>query len=77
MDKFFYNTGHKIGGYAFFTQCDPRDYNKNKKNDILLFQIDTDAEIMFGDSGVANFFINEDDLINKRFEKAYFNWDCC
>ncbi|SEP35241.1 Uncharacterized protein YwqG [Flavobacterium sp. CF108] len=77
MDKFFYNTGHKIGGYAFFTQSDPRDYNKNAKNDVLLFQMDTDEEIMFGDSGVANFFINEDDLINKRFKKAYFNWDCC
>ena len=77
MDKFFYNIGHKIGGYAYFTQGDPRDYEKDAKNDILLFQIDTDEQIMFGDSGVANFFINEDDLINKRFEKAYFNWDCC
>ncbi|MET3029070.1 DUF1963 domain-containing protein [Flavobacterium sp. UW10123] len=79
LENFIYdnNCGHKIGGYAYFTQSDPRDYDINSKNDILLFQIDTDEEIMFGDSGVANFFINKDDLINKRFEKAYFNWDCC
>lgn len=76
LEKFFYNIGHKIGGYAFFTQSDPRDY-KNATNDVLLLQIDTDEEIMFGDSGVANFFINKEDLINKRFDKAYFNWDCC
>jgi uncharacterized protein YwqG len=44
---------------------------------LLLLQIDTDNEIMFGDSGVANVFINEDDLKKKKFDKAYFNWDCC
>ncbi|MDI9862829.1 YwqG family protein [Flectobacillus longus] len=77
LDNFFYIIGHKIGGYAFFTQSDPRDYGTNLKNDVLLLQIDTDNEIMFGDSGVANFFINIQDLKNKHFEKAYFNWDCC
>lgn len=77
VEKFFYNVGHKIGGYAYFTQGDPRDLNKEAKNDVLLFQIDTDEEVMFGDSGVANFFINKEDLINRKFEKAYFNWDCC
>ncbi|MCD0477340.1 DUF1963 domain-containing protein [Chryseobacterium sp. LC2016-29] len=70
-------TGHKIGGYAYFTQADVRDYNQNLKQDLLLLQIDTDDEIMFGDSGVANFFINPEDLKNKKFEKAWFNWDCC
>jgi uncharacterized protein YwqG len=77
LDNLFYITGHKIGGYAYFTQSDPRDYNKNTKNDVLLLQIDTDEQIMFGDSGVANLFINLDDLKNKNFNKAYFNWDCC
>ncbi len=77
MDQFFYGSGHKIGGYAFFTQTDPRDYGRTKKKDVLLLQIDTDEEIMFGDSGVANVFINIDELINRNFEKAYFNWDCC
>ncbi|MEN2399865.1 DUF1963 domain-containing protein [Flavobacterium sp. MC2016-06] len=77
IEKLFDNEGHKIGGYAYFTQGDPREYEVKAKNDVLLLQIDTDEEIMFGDSGVANFFINKDDLINQKFEKAYFTWDCC
>lgn len=77
MDKIFYPIGHKIGGYAYFTQSDPRDYDRKLKADVLLLQIDTDEEIMFGDSGVANVFINIDDLKNRNFDKAYFNWDCC
>lgn len=69
---------HQIGGYAYFTQSDPRD-NKmvDLKEDLLLLQIDTAEKIMFGDYGVANFFIHPEDLINKQFDKAWFNWDCC
>jgi len=77
MDDFLDGTGHKIGGYAYFTQADPRDYNDNQKNDVLLLQIDTDEKIMFGDSGVANLFINAKSLKDKHFEKVWFNWDCC
>lgn len=77
IEKIIDGTGHKIGGYAYFTQADIRDCNKDLKQDLLLLQIDSDDEIMFGDSGVANFFINPEDLKNKRFEKAWFNWDCC
>ena len=77
MDKLFYPIGHKIGGYAYFTQTDPRDYGKNLKDDVLIFQIDTDEEIMFGDSGVANIFININELKTRNFNEAYFNWDCC
>jgi uncharacterized protein YwqG len=77
MDNLFYITGHKIGGYAYFTQSDPRDYDKKLRDDVLILQIDTDEKIMFGDSGVANVFININDLKSKDFDKAYFNWDCC
>lgn len=77
IEKLFDGAGHKIGGYAYFTQGDPREYNKGQKDDLLLLQIDTDENIMFGDSGVANFFINDQDLINKDFSKAWFYWDCC
>lgn len=76
IDKIIDGSGHRIGGYAYFTQGDPREYN-NKKEDILLLQIDTDEEIMFGDSGVANLFIHPKDLDNKQFDKAWFYWDCC
>jgi len=76
MDKLFYTIGHKIGGYAYFTQSDPREYDKGKRNDLLVLQIDTDDEIMFGDSGVMNVFLNAEDLKAQNFDKAYFNWDC-
>jgi len=82
MDNLFYIIGHKIGGYAYNTQGDPRKYDIKKKDDVLLLQIDsdlssTDWKIMFGDSGVANVFININDLKNQNFDKAYFYWNCC
>ena len=77
MDKILEGAGHKIGGYAYFTQSAPRDYNKNQKDEILLLQIDTDEQIMFGDSGVGNLFINPKSLKERDFDQAWFNWDCC
>ena len=62
FDDLFYGTGHKIGGYSYFTQTDPRDYGQEHKNDVSLLQIDSDDKIMFGDTGTAHFFINKDDL---------------
>lgn len=73
----FTSGGHKIGGYAYFTQDDPRNYDKILSEYILLLQIDTDDEIMWGDSGVGNFFIHPDDLAKKDFSKVLYNWDCC
>lgn len=75
----FYVCGHKILGYPYFTQWDPRedeDLYKGKKYDTLLLQIDSEGDILWGDSGVGNFFINEQDLINKDFSKAIYTWDC-
>ena len=77
LEKYFDSDGHKMGGYASFTQSDPRDYNRNQKSGFQLLQIDTDQQIMFGDSGIAHVFINPDDLAVGRFENAYFYWDCC
>ncbi|MCU5733554.1 YwqG family protein [Bacillus pacificus] len=71
--------GHKIGGYPFFTQTDPREWEeKYQQHDILLLQIDTDdsLNIMWGDSGVANFFIKKEDLLNLDFSNVIYNWDC-
>ncbi len=69
------NQGHKIGGYPTFTQSDPR--SPEDGYDVLLLQIDTDEGIMWGDSGVGNFFIKREDLKNKDFSKVLYNWDCC
>jgi uncharacterized protein YwqG len=78
-DTSFSGNGHKIGGYAFFTQTDPRYYKENELGDYthLLFQLDSDEEgVMWGDMGVGNFFIRPQDLRNRDFSKVLFNWDC-
>ncbi len=79
-DDQFNGAGHKLGGYPFFTQEDPREYQKELRPYILLFQMDTDnsegVDIMWGDSGVANFFIQLEDLKNKNFSRVMYNWDC-
>ncbi len=51
---------------------------KYQQHDILLMQIDTDdsLNIMWGDSGVANFFIRKEDLLNLDFSNVIYNWDC-
>lgn len=71
--------GHKIGGYPLFTQYDPREGGMEDYRTLLL-QIDSfgadGKEIMWGDSGVANFFITEEDLQNRDFTKVLYTWDC-
>ncbi|MGL6312413.1 YwqG family protein [Vibrio sp. WXL103] len=76
FNNYFSCSGHKIGGYADFTQSDPRDYEPKHRNDIQLLQIDIDDFIMFGDSGVGHIFINPDDLKSGNLERSYFYWDC-
>ena len=82
---------HLIGGCPFFMQGDPREGNRDlKKYDTLLFQMSSDYmsddweteipqkyQIMWGDAGVANFFINRQDLRNLKFDDVLYNWDCC
>ena len=77
---------HAIGGYPNFTQYDPRGYNseegKQSPYDIMLLQVesewkkDDDVEIIWGDCGVGNFFISEENLKNRNFEDVLYNWDC-
>jgi len=84
-DKYepFMGFGTQLGGYPSFTQTDPREYLKDgKEKDILLFQLDScfgsgqDWEIMWGDAGIGNFFISPEDLKAKKFENAWYTWDC-
>lgn len=71
-------TGHRIGGYPFFTQNDPRAekpvYNKYT---MQLLQIDSDDDIMWGDCGVCNFLIAAEDLAACKFDDVLYTWDCC
>ena len=53
------------------------DIDENK----LFIQLDSlyDSKediLMWGDSGVANFFITDEDLKNRNFEDVIYNWDC-
>lgn len=76
LNNYFDASGHKLGGYAEFTQEDPRENSPETFDDIQLLQIDTDKHIMFGDGGIAHIFISKENLIKKDFSKAYFYWDC-
>ena len=69
----------EIGGYPFFTQSDPREDDQELANqyDTLLFQLLSDDDnVMWGDCGVANFFINRQKLQNLDFSDVMYNWDC-
>ena len=63
---------------ATITYSDWRKY-------ILLLQLDTDinekdhctGKLMWGDSGVANFFITPEDLAKRDFSRVAFVFDCC
>ena len=70
--------GHQILGYPYFTQTDPREYEESLRQHILLFQLDSDddADIMWGDMGVANFFMTPEALLARDFNQLVYNWDC-
>ena len=76
FEEYFESLGHKLGGYAAFTQSDPRDYGDRKETDVQLLQIDSEGDIMFGDMGLGHVFISLENLKNRVFDKAYFTWDC-
>ena len=71
-------TGHKIGGYPYFIEYDPRE--ENDPHTFLLLQIDIDniegEEICWGNlGGIANFFISSEDLDNCKFDNIFFHWE--
>jgi len=73
--------GHKLGGYPYFTQEDPRFYQNEEEAWVLLLQIDSDYKeeginIMWGDVGVGNFFIKASALQKLDFSNILYNWDC-
>ena len=71
-----------MGGYPFFTQIDPREGREDLEFlDTLLFQLDSQMAkegdlVLWGDCGVGNFFINQEDLKKKDFSNVMFTWDC-
>ena len=71
------SSGHRIGGYPYFTQSDPREFDTIPKDYKLLLQLDSDDYLMWGDCGVGNFFIYPEDLKVLDFSKVAYTWDCC
>ena len=67
-------SGHRIGGYAGFTQADPREGQDYP--DVHVLQIDSDEHVMFGDVGIAHVFIPAGALAAGDWDKAYYYWDC-
>lgn len=74
---------HKIGGYPYFIQFDPRtDMENGEYYDFPLFQIDMTWICgknmpIFGDTGVGNFFINSEKLKSCDFSDVLYHWDSC
>lgn len=73
---------HRLGGYPVFTQTDPKEYDEEAREySTLLLQIDSEIHngkfvTLWGDCGVANFFIKPEDLKNCKFDDVLYNWDC-
>ncbi|NSX56622.1 DUF1963 domain-containing protein [Parasulfitobacter algicola] len=67
---------HWVGGHPYFTQGDFRSDNDDPHLDRVLLHLGTDDHFMFGDAGVLNLLINQEDLRAKRFEQAYLTLDC-
>lgn len=75
----YVNYAITLGGYADFTQSDPRfDMKENK--DECLFKLDSWAnydKFFIGDSGILFVIISQKDVENCNFENAIVDWDCC
>ena len=74
---------HALGGHPYFATQDPRHTTALAQYDTLLLQVaseyDEDRDIyqvQWGDCGVANFFINAQDLKNRNFQNILYHWDC-
>jgi uncharacterized protein YwqG len=74
--------GHRLGGYPLFTQTDPRAFLPQSHDPYrLLLQIDSESnnkiDILWGDTGICNFFIRQSALEQLDFSEVIYNWDCC
>lgn len=72
-----YEYHHKIGGYGYFAQTDPReDSEQYKDHKVVLLHMISDDEICWGDCGVGNFLIRAEDLEKLDFSQVIYNYDC-
>ena len=64
--------GSRVGGYPGSTQEIPNKY----RLDTVLLQLDSCNEAIWGDSGIAGFYISRDNLAKQNFKNVKFWWDC-
>lgn len=80
--RLYASEGHGVGGYAWFTQDDPRGMQPELEvYDTLLLQIgsvyrDPKIQVMFGDGGVCSFHIPREKLKQRDFSDVLYWWDC-
>lgn len=83
LDKFetkFWNPSgfgrhNRVGGYASFVQEDPRRGDTAEYVQLVQFDSYDPWGLMFGDGGIAHFFIHPDDLAARRFDNMLYYWD--
>lgn len=68
-----------VGGYADFTQWDPREHAPDE-DWLLLFELASSSsldqpEVMWGDAGIGAFFIRPEDLRRRNFSRVLYTWD--
>lgn len=68
---------HQIGGYPNYIQGPAPFYAESKDNWILLLQLSSQNDVMFGDAGNAYFFIKKENLEKLDFSEVLYHWDCC
>ncbi|MGV2875837.1 DUF1963 domain-containing protein [Macrococcus capreoli] len=71
---------HQLGGYPYFAQEDPREFEEELRvYEQLLLQIDSDeedgVEIAWGDDGTANVLVKREDLKAMKIDDYIFTWD--
>jgi uncharacterized protein YwqG len=71
----FGGDGHKLGGYAGFTQSDPREVGTPAGFNFL--QIDSKDGIMIGDAGILHVFLDPKTIRSACTMKGWYYWDCC
>ncbi len=72
------NPAGTIGGYADFTQEDPRTYGNEEKSECLVkLDSNLDSRLDIGDAGILFALCSLEDIREKHFEQAIVDWDCC
>lgn len=66
--------GHWIGGYPSFTGEDVRKTSATLRGfDRVLLHLGFDKHVCIGNAGTLNILISAHDLVNRRFDRAYYS----